>query len=214
MLLSTGIILSAFAGITYVLVNKLSQIPPTLKSPTRRTCTSHLGERASHLGGPIPPQGTHIPPRRTHIPPRERASHLGERASHLGEHKSHLGERASHLGERTSHLGERASHSEDTSHEKETLPWSYEGEHGPAHWGQFAPLALSGIRQSPIDLVVDRALNPRNLAPMSFHYQDSIMALKTPATPSRQTAIRPMALSLTVIFTTSCIFISTRAAST
>ena len=26
--------------------------------------------------------------------------------------------------------------------------------------------------------MVDRALNPRNLAPMSFHYEDSIMALK------------------------------------
>ena len=75
--------------------------------------------------------------------------------------------------------------SEDSERKHTVVPnashnpqWSYEGGDGPSHWGQYAPLAQSGIRQSPIDLVVDRALNPASLAPVSFHYQDSIMALK------------------------------------
>ena len=157
MLLSTGIILSAFAGITYVLVNKLEPDSAHAKVSHPGERTSHLGERTSHLGE----RTSHLGERTSHL--GERTSHLGERTSHLGERTSHLGERKSHLGERTpterSH-GERASHSGGHQPRKGDSAWSYEGEHGPAHWGQFAPLALSGIRQSPIDLVVDRALNP------------------------------------------------------
>ena len=135
MLLSTGIILSAFAGITYVLVNKLE--PDSAHAKVSHPENAHPTAENAH-----PTSGNAHPTSGNAHPTSENAHPTSENA-----HPT----------------------SENTTHEKETLPWSYEGEHGPAHWGQFAPLALSGIRQSPIDLVGDRALNPRNLVPMSFH---------------------------------------------
>ena len=165
MLLSTGIILSAFAGITYVLVNKLEPD------------SAHA--KVSH------PENAH-PTSENVVPSSENVDLSSENVDLSSENVDPSSENAHPTSKNVDHTSENAHPTsenahpaqEKTSHEKETPPWSYEGEHGPAHWGQFAPLALSGIRQSPIDLVVDRALNPRNLAPMSFHYQDSIMALK------------------------------------
>ena len=116
MLLSTGIILCAFIGITYVLVNKL-------EPESAQTKVSYSKNE----------QNT---PKNKNSKPK------------------------------------------NTNHERETPLWSYEGEHGPAHWGQFVPLAQNGIRQSPIDLVLDHTLNPANLNPVDFHYQDSIMTVK------------------------------------
>ena len=58
-----------------------------------------------------------------------------------------------------------------------TPHWSYEGETGPDHWDQFAKIAKSGIRQSPIDLITDRSITPINLNPVVFHYQDSVFTL-------------------------------------
>ena len=111
MLLSTGIILSAFAGITYVLVNKLEPDSAHAKvsHPENAHPTSENAHPTSENAHPTSENAHPTSENTSHL--GERASHLGEHKSHLGEHKSHLGERASHLGERASHLGERASHS-------------------------------------------------------------------------------------------------------
>lgn len=151
MLLSTGIILSAFAGITYVLVNRLEP----------QTAHAHASHDESGKG--------------------HDESGKGHSESGKG-HDEHVDSASVEPGSNDA-VEEAISSDPENEH---TVPpktahhpqWSYEGENGPAHWGQFAPLAQSGIRQSPIDLVVDRALNPANLAPVIFHYQDSIMALK------------------------------------
>ena len=165
MLLSTGIILSAFAGITYVLVNKLEPDSAHAK-------VSHP-ENAHPTPKNVDPTSENAHPTPKNVDP------TSENAHPTSKNVDPTSENAHPTSENVDPTSENAHPAkEKTSHEKETPPWSYEGEHGPAHWGQFAPLALSGIRQSPINLVVDRALNPRNLAPMSFHYQDSIMALK------------------------------------
>ena len=120
LLLSTGIILGAFAGITYVMVNKQDA------------------------------DSTHA------------------KVSHSDSSSDNTDSSSDNTGLITN----------TTSAPAQTSHWSYEGENGPAHWGQIAPLAQTGIRQSPIDLVVDHALSPSNLAPVIFHYRDSIIALK------------------------------------
>lgn len=51
--------------------------------------------------------------------------------------------------------------------------WSYEGEAGPAHWGELSPdfaLCGAGAAQSPIDIPADATLNPADLG---FAYQPS-----------------------------------------
>ena len=55
--------------------------------------------------------------------------------------------------------------------------WSYEGKVGPENWSQFAPIAGSGIRQSPINLITEKTITPVNLTPVGFHYQDSVFSL-------------------------------------
>ncbi len=51
--------------------------------------------------------------------------------------------------------------------------WSYEGDTGPAHWGDLSPdfaLCKTGKEQSPID--IDTAsVQPGNLGPIEFHYR-------------------------------------------
>ena len=107
MLLSTGIILSAFAGITYILINKLEPD------------SAHA--KVSHSDST--PDNTNSTPDNTD------------------------------------------STSKNTGFERDKT-------------SAMGHLAESGIRQSPINLVMDRALNPANIAPVSFHYHDSIIALK------------------------------------
>src|SRR5687768_2346864 len=44
--------------------------------------------------------------------------------------------------------------------------WSYEGESGPAHWGELSPdyaLCSTGQEQSPVNIPVTAPLNPANL---------------------------------------------------
>jgi len=52
--------------------------------------------------------------------------------------------------------------------------WSYEGSHGPAHWGDLDPafcLCKSGTRQSPID-IAEAVANPA-LGPLAAKYRHS-----------------------------------------
>lgn len=66
----------------------------------------------------------------------------------------------------------RAKNSGRTSRPRST-PWTYEGEEGPAHWGEidesFA-LCSTGKSQSPIDVTASSEVD---LANISFHYQPS-----------------------------------------
>lgn len=61
-----------------------------------------------------------------------------------------------------------------------SVHWGYEGERGPAHWGDLAPefaTCATGRAQSPIDL----AGNPtrdRAAAPLAFRYQPTPLAVK------------------------------------
>ncbi len=68
------------------------------------------------------------------------------------------------------------SHAKTDSH-GDASHWSYTGETGPEHWEQFAKIAKSGIRQSPIDLITDKSITPINLTPVDFRYQDSVFTL-------------------------------------
>lgn len=51
--------------------------------------------------------------------------------------------------------------------------WTYEGEEGPAHWGELSPTfaaCTDGKSQSPVDLM---GAQEQDLANISFHYQPS-----------------------------------------
>ena len=114
MLLSTGIILSAFAGITYILLNKLE------------------------------PDSAHA-----------KVSYSDSTPDNIDSTPDNIDSTPDNTDSTSKNTG-------------------FEGDKTSA----LVHLAESGIRQSPINLVMDRALNPANIAPVSFHYHDSIIALK------------------------------------
>ena len=62
----------------------------------------------------------------------------------------------------------------EESHPAATLPhWTYEGEEGPAHWGELDSayaLCGTGANQSPIDVQSPKG---QDLTNISFHYQPS-----------------------------------------
>jgi len=58
-------------------------------------------------------------------------------------------------------------------HAEAAHSWSYEGEHGPAHWGEVSPeysVCRTGKHQSPIDI---RGATPAGLPPIVFSYAPS-----------------------------------------
>ena len=61
----------------------------------------------------------------------------------------------------------------DRPHAEAVHSWSYEGEHGPAHWGEVSPeysVCRTGKHQSPIDI---RGATPAGLPPIVFSYAPS-----------------------------------------
>jgi carbonic anhydrase len=57
--------------------------------------------------------------------------------------------------------------------EPESIPWGYEGDHGPLHWGNLGPefsLCEKGMAQSPIDLLHTRKIALGNI---QFSYKDA-----------------------------------------
>ena len=128
MLLSTGIILSAFAGITYILLNKLEPDSAHAKVSYSDSTPDNIDSTPDNTDST--PDNTDSTPDNTDSTP----DNTDSTSKNTGFER-----------DKTSALGH---------------------------------LAESGIRQSPINLVMDRALNPANIAPVSFHYHDSIIALK------------------------------------
>jgi carbonic anhydrase len=53
--------------------------------------------------------------------------------------------------------------------------WSYEGEHGPSHWGEdrSAAACLNGTEQSPINLTAAREMQVDWLSPIELRYKPS-----------------------------------------
>jgi len=49
--------------------------------------------------------------------------------------------------------------------------WSYEGDTGPANWGDFSKTCATGKAQSPINIVRSDVITG-HLAPIDFHYSD------------------------------------------
>ena len=57
--------------------------------------------------------------------------------------------------------------------ESQPIPWNYEGDRGPLHWGSLGPdfaLCDKGMAQSPVDLLRSRALP---LDAIQFSYKDA-----------------------------------------
>lgn len=52
--------------------------------------------------------------------------------------------------------------------------WGYEGEHGPAHWGNVSSVCAAGVNQSPIDITQTVSAK---LAPLTVHYAGTVTAL-------------------------------------
>ncbi|NOH66604.1 carbonic anhydrase [Vibrio rotiferianus] len=52
--------------------------------------------------------------------------------------------------------------------------WGYEGEHGPAHWGEFASECAKGQNQSPIN--IDSTIEAK-LAKLQFNYDGKVISL-------------------------------------
>ncbi|WP_423840910.1 carbonic anhydrase [Vibrio mytili] len=52
--------------------------------------------------------------------------------------------------------------------------WSYEGNHGPEHWGEFAPECSKGKNQSPIDI---QSTTKAELATLQLNYQGKAVSL-------------------------------------
>lgn len=58
--------------------------------------------------------------------------------------------------------------------------WSYTGQTGPFHWHKLKSdwaIAGAGIRQSPIDIIPERALAMPTLKPLEFHYTKGLHTL-------------------------------------
>jgi carbonic anhydrase len=51
--------------------------------------------------------------------------------------------------------------------------WGYEGEHGPAHWGEFASECAKGQNQSPIN--IDSTIEAK-LAKLQFNYDGKVIS--------------------------------------
>lgn len=59
--------------------------------------------------------------------------------------------------------------------------WKYEGEEGPAHWGDLSPdfvTCKTGTSQAPIDLVTKKAEAAKKPAPLTFGYAKLPLKLK------------------------------------
>ncbi|WP_010450962.1 carbonic anhydrase [Vibrio rotiferianus] len=52
--------------------------------------------------------------------------------------------------------------------------WGYEGQHGPAHWGEFASACAKGQNQSPIN--IDSTIEAK-LAKLQFNYDGKVISL-------------------------------------
>ncbi|MCE7731164.1 carbonic anhydrase [Vibrio campbellii] len=52
--------------------------------------------------------------------------------------------------------------------------WGYEGEHGPANWGEFASECAKGQNQSPIDI---QSTTEAKLDKLNFDYEGKVMSL-------------------------------------
>jgi len=53
--------------------------------------------------------------------------------------------------------------------------WTYEGDHGPAHWGDLSPdfaACSEGTEQSPVDIPADAPVNPADIV---FNYQPTAL---------------------------------------
>ncbi len=87
--------------------------------------------------------------------------------------------------------------------------WSYEGEHGPAHWGEVSPeysVCRTGKHQSPIDI---RGATAAGLPPIVFSYAPSPLGSSTTVRACRSTT-RPAVSSRSAAGDTiSSSFIST-----
>lgn len=52
--------------------------------------------------------------------------------------------------------------------------WSYDGQHGPLHWGEFASECATGVNQSPINI---ESATQAKLAKLAFNYQGKVVSL-------------------------------------
>lgn len=58
-----------------------------------------------------------------------------------------------------------------------TIHWTYEGEEGPAHWGELSPdfaACSAGLQQSPIDIPAGAPVNPADIV---FNYSPSALTV-------------------------------------
>jgi len=149
MLLSTGIILSAFAGITYILINKLEPDSAHAK-------VSHSDSTPDNTNST--PDNTDSTPDNTDSTP-DNTDSTPDNTDSTPDNTNSTPDNTNSTPDNTD------STSKNTGFERDKT-------------SAMGHLAESGIRQSPINLVMDRALNPANIAPVSFHYHDSIIALK------------------------------------
>jgi len=58
-----------------------------------------------------------------------------------------------------------------------TKHWSYEGDTGPAHWGDFSATCAQGMQQSPINIEMSDVIKG-DLKPIGFHYDTSGTSIK------------------------------------
>jgi carbonic anhydrase len=76
---------------------------------------------------------------------------------------------------------ETASAAPSASAAPKPLHWTYEGEEGPAHWGDLSAefaACKTGTSQTPIDLVTKKAEAAKKPAPLAFGYAKMPLKLK------------------------------------
>ncbi len=71
---------------------------------------------------------------------------------------------------------------------KETLPWSYSGDTGPANWGSLSPkysLCDSGKNQSPVNFVDSKLVGTTRLKGLDVNYRDAVLRIVNTGTRIR-----------------------------
>ena len=164
MLLSTGITLTAFAGITYFLTLQFQD--------KKQDLSISLNEDKHTLGS----EEKDADPK--DADPKDADSKDADSKDADPKDADPKDADSKDADPKDADPKDAKTNSNDSKKSNGDAPWSYEGKTGPDHWHEITEIAKTGIRQSPIDLVTKNTITPTKITAVEFNYQDSSFKLE------------------------------------